>query len=143
MQSPKYPGRLARTAHQDTESAFEAVHGPDPEGDPADSDDTFDTYRVVCPDCAQSIALLADEDVLPEHALCPSAWDPFGLQVCAGTGRPSVDALAADADGEEEPEAALLLTLPQGLDWRTQPFSHVGGPGSRPIQVPQIRRPAA
>lgn len=142
MQSPKYPGRLARTARQNTELAVAGVPDANTEGDPADADDVFDTYRVVCPDCAQSIALLVDEDVLPEHALCPSPWDPFGLQVCAGTGRPCADALSADADGEEEPEAALLLTLPQGLDWRTQPFSHVGGPGSRPIQVRTRHRAA-
>ena len=43
-------------------------------------------YRVICPDCAQPIALLADEDILPEHALCASPWNPFGLTVCAGTG---------------------------------------------------------
>lgn len=141
MQSPKYAGHLARTRQlPDVEPAPENTDG---EFDRFDFDDTFDTYRVVCPDCAQSIALLADEDLLPEHALCPSPWDPFGLQVCAGTGRPSTDALCADTDGAQEQEAALVLTLPQGLDWRTQPFSHVGGPGSRPFQVPRQRRSAA
>jgi hypothetical protein len=142
MQSPKRPGRVARSRQQPViEPAPEGVEDSDAE---FDSDDTFDTYRVICPDCAQSIALLADEDVLPEHALCPSPWDPFGLQVCAGTGRASADARPADGSGEDGgQEAALLLTLPQSLDWRTQPFSHVGGPGSRPIPVPQMRRPAA
>ncbi|MEU1351440.1 hypothetical protein ACFYPA_35680 [Streptomyces sp. NPDC005775] len=110
-----------------------------------DAYDTFEMYRVVCPDCAQPIALLADEDVLPEHALCPTPWNPFVLTVCAGTGRTASKALPADesADAQEQ-ETALLLTLPQGLDWRMQPFSHAGGAGSRPLRVPhQMRRDAA
>lgn len=37
----------------------------------------------------------------------------------------------------------MLLTLPQTLDWRTQPFSHVGGPGSRPIGLQRVRGQAA
>ncbi|GHH48205.1 hypothetical protein [Streptomyces candidus] len=105
-----------------------------------DSYDTFEMYRVVCPDCAQPIALLADEDVLPEHAKCPTPWNPFGLTACAGTGRPAADAKPADESlAVQEQDTALLLTLPQGLDWRTQPFSHVGGPGSRPLKVPRQR----
>ncbi|MCX4821684.1 hypothetical protein OG883_17685 [Streptomyces sp. NBC_01142] len=113
--------------------------------DPADTDeldayDTFEMYRVICPDCEQPIALLADEDVLPEHALCPTPWNPFGLTVCAGTGRAAGDASPADETLEvQEQDTALLLTLPQGLDWRTQPFSHVGGPGSRPFKVTRMR----
>lgn len=111
----------------------------------ADTYDTFEMYRVLCPDCAQPIALLADEDVLPEHALCPSPWNPFVLTVCAGTGRSAAGARPADETaGSQEQETALLLTLPQGLDWRMQPFSHAGGAGSRPIRVPaQPRREAA
>ncbi|MEU4134054.1 hypothetical protein [Streptomyces wuyuanensis] len=113
------------------------------EDDETDSYDTFEMYRVVCPDCAQPIALLADEYVLPEHALCPTPWNPFVLAVCAGTGRAAADARPADDTREvQEQDTALLLTLPQGLDWRTQPFSHVGGPGSRPIKVPPMRRAA-
>ncbi|GAA1361965.1 hypothetical protein [Streptomyces beijiangensis] len=109
-----------------------------------DAYDTFEMFRVICPDCAQPIALLADEDVLPEHALCASPWNPFGLTACAGTGRPAADAKPADETLEvQEQVTALLLTLPQGLDWRTQPFSHVGGPGSQPIRVPQMRSEAA
>ncbi|MER6104888.1 hypothetical protein ABT115_21825 [Streptomyces sp. NPDC001832] len=106
--------------------------------------DMFEMYRVICPDCAQPIALLADEDVLPEHALCPSPWNPFVLTVCAGTGRAASQARPADESLDlQEQETALLLTLPQGLDWRTQPFSHAGGPGSRPLRLPQMRRDAA
>ncbi|WP_405935817.1 hypothetical protein OG338_02905 [Streptomyces sp. NBC_00726] len=108
-----------------------------------DAYDTFEMYRVVCPDCAQPIALLADEDVLPEHALCPSPWNPFVLTVCPGTGRVAGDR-PTEADGAQEQETALLLTLPQGLDWRTQPFSHAGGAASRPIRVDHpLRRAAA
>ncbi|MGV9454244.1 hypothetical protein [Streptomyces sp. NPDC003635] len=147
MQSLKRPGRTAAKRPQ-------LVVEPEPEGvEPDGSDfadeefdayDTFEMYRVVCPDCAQPIALLADEEVLPEHALCASPWNPFGLTVCAGTGRRASDARPADESAEpQEQDTALLLTLPQGLDWRTQPFSHVGGPGSRPMRVPTMRRQAA
>lgn len=114
--------------------------GPEPvelvETDEFDSYDTFEMYRVVCPDCEQPIALLADEDVLPEHALCPSPWNPFVLSVCAGTGTAAAQARPADDTFDaQEQDTALLLTLPQGLDWRTQPFSHVGGPASRPVKI--------
>ncbi|MFF6777956.1 hypothetical protein ACFY8W_31010 [Streptomyces sp. NPDC012637] len=111
--------------------------------DELDAYDTFEMYRVICPDCEQPIALLADEDVLPEHALCPTPWNPFVLTVCTGTGRPAAAAGPADDTLEaQEQDTALLLTLPQGLDWRMQPFSHVGGPGSRPIKPAQLRRAA-
>lgn len=117
----------------------------DPDEDAAlDSYDTFEMFRVICPDCARPIALLADEDVLPEHALCPSPWNPFVLTVCAGTGRAAAEAPPADESLDaQEQETALLLTLPQGLDWRMQPFSHAGGAGSRPLRIPRMRRHAA
>ncbi|MFI1732509.1 hypothetical protein ACH40E_25555 [Streptomyces acidicola] len=138
MQSLK---RLGRTAPKRRQPVVE----PEPEGvetdDELDAYDTLEMYRVICPDCAQPIALLADEEVLPEHALCASPWNPFGLTVCAGTGRTAAEARSADESEEpQEQDTALLLTLPQGLDWRTQPFSHVGGPGSRPMRMPAIRR---
>ncbi|MFI9346100.1 hypothetical protein ACIG0D_33270 [Streptomyces sp. NPDC052773] len=146
MQSLKRPGRTAPKRRQ-------PVVEPEPEGvepdafddvDELDAYDTFEMFRVICPDCAQPIALLADEEVLPEHALCASPWNPFGLTVCPGTGRRASDARPADESFEpQEQDTALLLTLPQGLDWRTQPFSHVGGPGSRPMRVPTTRRHAA
>ncbi|MEU3618726.1 hypothetical protein ABZ725_41355 [Streptomyces sp. NPDC006872] len=151
MQSLKRPGRTAP-------KRLQSVVEPEPEGvEPFDADgfdgddadhfdayDTFEMYRVICPDCAQPIALLADEEVLPEHALCASPWNPFGLTVCAGTGRGASEARPADESVEpQEQDTALLLTLPQGLDWRTQPFSHVGGPASRPMRVPAMRRAAA
>ena len=141
MQNPKRPGRTLPKRQQ-------PVVEPEPEGvesdDEFDAYDTFEMYRVICPDCAQPIALLADEEVLPEHALCDSPWNPFGLTVCSGTGRAAAEARPADESAEpQEQDTALLLTLPQGLDWRKQPFSHVGGPGSRPVRMPALRRQAA
>ncbi|MCY0929819.1 hypothetical protein OTB20_27235 [Streptomyces sp. H27-H1] len=117
------------------------------EGDYADDDDYlaygegFEIHHAICPDCGQAIALVADEEYLPQHALCLTPWNPFGLTVCAGTGRPASDALptlgfGADESGTPELEPVVHLALPQGLDWRTQPFSHVGGPASRPVSTP-------
>lgn len=134
MQNPKRPGRTVP-------ARLHAVVDLEPEGvepdDEFDVYDTFEMHRVVCPDCAQPIALLSDEDRLPEHALVVSPWNPFGLTVCSGTGRSADDARPADESVEPQAQdTALLLTLPQNLDWRTQPFSHVGGPGSRPMPMP-------
>lgn len=148
MQSLKRPGRTVPKRPQlVVEPAPEGVEPDDLndiDGEELDAYDTFEMYRVICPDCAQPIALLADEEVLPEHALCASPWNPFGLTVCAGTGRRASEARSADESADlQEQDTALLLTLPQGLDWRTQPFSHVGGPGSRPMRVPTMRRQAA
>ncbi|WP_416958932.1 hypothetical protein [Streptomyces sp. Agncl-13] len=144
MQSLKRPGRTAPKRPQlVVDSEPEGVESDDFDADELDAYDTFEMYRVICPDCVQPIALLADEAVLPEHALCASPWNPFGLTVCAGTGRKAADARSADESAEpQEQDTALLLTLPQGLDWRTQPFSHVGGPSSRPMRVPDMRRAA-
>lgn len=144
MQSVHRPGRTTAKRQQ-------PVVEPEPEGvepdaldEELDAYDTFEMYRVICPDCAQPIALLADEEILPEHALVVSPWNPFGLTVCAGTGRGAADAHPADESVEpQEQDTALLLTLPQGLNWRTQPFSHVGGPGSRPLRVSAMRHQAA
>ncbi|MDC0769722.1 hypothetical protein [Streptomyces sp. HD] len=145
MQSLKRPGRTAPKRLQPVvEPTPEGVESDDFDDDEFDAYDTFEMYRVICPDCAQPIALLAGEEVLPEHALCASPWNPFGLTVCAGTGRRASAARSAgDSAKPHEQDTALLLTLPQELDWRTQPFSHVGGPGSRPMRVPEMRRQAA
>ncbi|MEU9342381.1 hypothetical protein AB0D74_14355 [Streptomyces sp. NPDC048278] len=141
MQSLKRPGRpVSKRPQLVVEPEPEGVEPDLYEAEEPDAYDTFEMFRVICPDCAQSIALLADEEFLPEHALCASPWNPFGLTVCAGTGRAADDAPSADESSEpQEQDTALLLTLPQGLDWRTQPFSHVGGPASRPMRVPVIR----
>ncbi|MFF3986855.1 hypothetical protein ACFY0B_19910 [Streptomyces sp. NPDC001797] len=141
MQSLKRPGRpVSKRPQLVVEPEPEGVEPDVYEAEELDAYDTFEMFRVICPDCAQSIALLADEEFLPEHALCASPWNPFGLTVCAGTGRAADDVPSADESAEpQEQETALLLTLPQGLDWRTQPFSHVGGPGSRPMRGPALR----
>ncbi|MFD9793828.1 hypothetical protein ACFWXK_23115 [Streptomyces sp. NPDC059070] len=142
MQNIKRGGRVS-IERTDPEPVDPAVEEDLDDELAADAYDTFEMYRVICPDCARPIALLAEETVLPEHALCPSPWNPFVLTVCAGTGRPAAQSRPADSGRDvQEQGTALLLTLPQGLDWRTQPFSHVGGPGSRPMRVPQMRRAA-
>ncbi|HEX5567020.1 MAG TPA: hypothetical protein VFY14_08885 [Streptomyces sp.] len=123
-------------------SSLHAGHlDPEPHEESAEAYETYEIFRVVCPDCAQPIALLADEETLPEHALCPTPWNPFGLTVCQGSGRAVDDAEPEGAFREtQEQDAATLLTLPEGLDWRMQPFSHAGGPGTRPMRVPHRRR---
>ncbi|MFJ9816995.1 hypothetical protein ACIRU3_17285 [Streptomyces sp. NPDC101151] len=145
MQSLKRPGRSASKRQQPVvEPEPEGVEPDAFEAEELDAYDTLEMYRVICPDCAQPISLLADEEILPEHALCASPWNPFGLTVCAGTGRTAAEACPADESVvPQEQDTALLLTLPQGLNWRTQPFSHVGGPASRPMRVPSMRRQAA
>ncbi|MCX5197973.1 hypothetical protein OOK31_29470 [Streptomyces sp. NBC_00249] len=118
------------------------------DGEYLDQADGFEIHHAICPDCGQPIALVADEEHLPQHALCLSPWNPFGLTVCAGTGRPVSDALPTVGVLQPEQQLDVVhLTLPQGLDWRTQPFSHVGGPGSRPLAsesatLPQMRQHA-
>ncbi|ARP69219.1 hypothetical protein LK07_04960 [Streptomyces pluripotens] len=142
MQSAHRPGR-STSKRQQPVAELEGVELDVFDEEP-NSYDTFEMYRVICPDCAQPIALLADEENLPEHALCASPWNPFGLTVCAGTGRSAVDASPADESfAPQEQHTGLLLTLPQGLNWRTQPFSHAGGPGSRPMRLPAMRHQAA
>ncbi|WP_016909277.1 hypothetical protein [Streptomyces xiaopingdaonensis] len=95
--------------------------------DSADESGTYEIYRVECPDCRQPIALLAQEETLPPHGLCATPWDPFGLTSCEGAGRSAADARPlGDDGGPHEGGAAELLALPEGLDWRMQPFSHAG-----------------
>jgi hypothetical protein len=145
MRSPKRTSRSNRI-HAVPLSTDLEPEGFDAAAQESDKDlyETHEMFRVICPDCARPIALLPDEDVLPEHALCPTPWNPFGLTVCPGTGRGVTETTPADASLEpQEQDTALLLTLPKGLDWRTQPFSHVGGAGSRPIRIPRAGRQAA
>jgi hypothetical protein len=97
-------------------------------------EDSYGIFRVYCPHCTRPIALLAREEVLPEHALCSSPWNPFGLTVCAGSGRSVADAVPLEADEGAEQDVTVLLTLPAGLDWRKQPFSHAALAISRPIR---------
>ncbi|WP_240979718.1 hypothetical protein [Streptomyces sp. HNM0574] len=121
------PARTAETAEQaDGAREIDDIDDSTDGLDPLDGD-TYDIVRVACPDCRRPIGLLADEDELPVHALCASPWDPFGLTVCQGTGTPASEALPYD-DGPDpqDQDVAVLLTLPEGLDWRMQPFSHAG-----------------
>lgn len=97
-------------------------------------EDLLDIVRVACPECGQPIALLVDEEELPQHALCPTRFDPFGLTVCGGSGRSAHDAVPAGEASWADEDAAVLLTLPEGLNWRTQPFSHARRP--RPLRAP-------
>jgi hypothetical protein len=128
MQSLKRPGRTAPKRQQSVlEPEPEGVESDALDGDEFDAYDTFEMFRVICPDCAQPIALLADEEVLPEHALCASPWNPFGLTVCSGTGRTAADARPADetaeppgaghraaADASAGPRLAYAAVLPRG-----------------------------
>jgi hypothetical protein len=112
------------------------------DGDDAFDEDFGDVVTLTCPDCGRPIAVFTDEDSLPEHALCPTPWNPFGLTVCHGSGRAVTEArplAGVEQLHDRDEELGTLLTLPAGIDWRTQPFSHVGGPGSRPIRVPEQR----
>jgi hypothetical protein len=113
--------------------------GVDPGLDPGDGE-TWDIVRLRCPECDRPIALLGDEERFPKHALLPMAWAPFSPAVCAGSGRPvdEADELEDEPDFDAEPSLEALLTLPPELDWRRQPFSHVGGPGSRPLGAPAV-----
>lgn len=97
--------------------------------------ETYEIFRVSCPDCGQPIALLAEEEMLPEHALCASPCNPFGLTVCQGSRRPAAEAAPLDGDGGlHAHDVTALLTLPAGLDWRMQPFSHAGPAGVLALQ---------
>ncbi|MFC1411456.1 hypothetical protein ACEZCY_19555 [Streptacidiphilus sp. N1-12] len=118
---------------------------PMPGTDPGDGE-TWDIQRLRCPDCDRPIALVGDEYLFPQHAVLPTAWHPFSPAVCPGSGRPVDDAedLEDEPDFDPEPSLEALLALPPELDWRRQPFSHVGGPGSKPVRprIPSQRIPA-
>ncbi|MFI6447651.1 hypothetical protein [Kitasatospora sp. NPDC050543] len=119
---------------------FAVAYGPTPGADPGEAD-TWEIIRVHCPACDRPIALVGDEERLPQHAVLPTAWHPFSPALCAGSGAPTDDLpevdLAADsvAPGLED-----LLALPAALDWRTQPFSHAFG--HSPVHTPAARVPA-
>jgi hypothetical protein len=119
--------RTEKQARTSGEAAVAVEEEAAPAGG-AYGDGTYDIFRVSCPDCGQPIALFAQEDRLPEHALCVSPWNPFGLTVCQGSGRAASETTALDGDADQEHGLTALLTLPEGLDWRMQPFSHAGGP---------------
>ncbi|SFC90012.1 hypothetical protein [Streptomyces aidingensis] len=116
------------------------VHGL-PAGSAEEDETPADAVRVKCADCGQSIAVAEPGGPLPRHATCPARWNPFGLTVCAGSGR-SVSAEEFEAGARQpaprhEPAARAL---PESLDWRLQPFSHAVVVPRRPaVEVPVER----
>ncbi|WP_199815144.1 MULTISPECIES: hypothetical protein [Streptomyces] len=87
--------------------------------------ETWEIFRVNCPECRRPIALVADEERLPQHALLPTAWNPFAPAVCPGSGTPTDDLAEVEEPEDAEPTGfGALFKLPSELDWRTQPFSH-------------------
>ncbi|MER7752338.1 hypothetical protein [Kitasatospora sp. NPDC097643] len=99
-------------------------HGHGPGTDPGEAD-TWEIFRVHCPECRRPIALVADEERLPMHALLPTAWNPFAPAICSGSGAPTDDLAEVEAQQDARPTGFdALFKLPAELDWRTQPFSH-------------------
>ncbi|WP_129838287.1 hypothetical protein [Streptomyces sp. RFCAC02] len=116
---------------------------------PEEEDDLYEDFdgdddlpRVLCPGCARAVALDPEDGVVPQHAVCPSPWDPFGLTVCPGSGH------AADAEGLARVpvpplvEPVTLAALPDSLHWRLQPFSHATGPDAAEPRVETLRTAA-
>ncbi|MFJ6379568.1 hypothetical protein ACIQI7_06085 [Kitasatospora sp. NPDC092039] len=107
-----------------------------PGTDPGEAEN-WDVFRVNCPECRRPIALVADEERLPQHALLPTAWNPFAPAVCPGSGAPTDDLAEVEAPEDAEPAGfAALFKLPSGLDWRTQPFSHAVA--HRPVRLAAV-----
>ncbi|MDH6710026.1 hypothetical protein P3T27_006775 [Kitasatospora sp. MAA19] len=99
-------------------------HGHGPGIDPGEAE-TWDIFRVHCPECRRPIALVADEERLPQHALLPTAWNPFAPALCPGSGTPTDDLDEVESPADARPAGLdALFRLPTELDWRTQPFSH-------------------
>lgn len=138
VRNSRSDGPQSAALEEEHERVDTLVAVPDDDEDAFD-EELYDIVRVHCPDCARPIAVFADEDTLPEHALCPTPWNPFGLTVCAGSGRALRDATPVGDDPDVDQPLGALLTLPAGLDWRTQPFSHVHSPVSRQLRVPRQR----
>jgi hypothetical protein len=121
-------------ADDDTDEAGEPAGGS--AGRVPDDSAYDDARRVRCPECARPTAVLAGSEVLPVHARCDRPWDPFGLTVCSGSGRPAAE---APPELPVAVEAEWAVTdLPAGLDWRTQPFSHAFDAAARPVPAPLV-----
>ncbi|MFE1319558.1 hypothetical protein [Kitasatospora phosalacinea] len=114
------PSTDQRSDVEDEPGASEAPFGADP-----GAADTWEIVRVHCPACDRPIALIGDEERLPQHAVLTSAWNPFQPAICRGTGAPTADLPECE---EQLDQGGLdnLVVLPTALDWRTQPFSHAG-----------------
>ncbi|MBP0448863.1 hypothetical protein J5Y04_04810 [Kitasatospora sp. RG8] len=132
---PRSPG--ADDTHDMTDRDGLAVpNGLAPGVDPGEAD-TWEIFRVHCPECRRPIALVGDEERLPQHAVLPTAWHPFSPALCPGSGAPTDD--LAEVEPSEDAEAdglEALLALPTELDWRTQPFSHAVA--HRPVRVTAV-----
>ncbi|WP_051969329.1 hypothetical protein [Kitasatospora azatica] len=126
------------TSHDEPEGedlAPGSAHAPG--SDPGEAE-TWEIIRVHCPECHRAIALVGDEEQLPQHAVLRTAWHPFSPALCPGSGLPTDDLEEVESEPGTRPADTLeaLLSLPAELDWRTQPFSHVADPAS----VPLVRR---
>ncbi|MGW3072081.1 MULTISPECIES: hypothetical protein [unclassified Kitasatospora] len=107
-----------------------------PGTDPGEAEN-WDIFRVDCPECRRPIALVADEERLPQHALLPTAWNPFSPAICPGSGTPTDDLAEVEVPEDAEPARFdALFKLPSGLDWRTQPFSHAVA--HRPVRLAAV-----
>ncbi|MGW3296372.1 hypothetical protein ACWC9S_20625 [Streptomyces xiamenensis] len=118
---------------------------PDGSADLADPAEPADIWavRVSCPDCGHPVALAERAQTLPEHAWCPTTWQPFGLTVCTGSGR----RVAGDGAVVFLPVEPLIgdpapAGLPEGLDWRLQPFSHAADTAARAGRTTGLRQAA-
>ncbi|GAA4875941.1 hypothetical protein [Kitasatospora terrestris] len=107
--------------------------------DPGDAD-TWEIVRVHCPACDRPIALLSDEERLPQHAVLPSAWHPFSPALCQGSGAPTDDLPECEEHQGRGTGLEALLTAPGALDWRTQPFSHAAVHRAVRAHVPAQRK---
>ncbi|MDH6114462.1 hypothetical protein P3T36_000862 [Kitasatospora sp. MAP12-15] len=110
---------------------FDFAPGVDP-GEP----ESWEIFRVHCPECDQPIALVGEEERLPQHAVLRTAWHPFSPALCPGSGLPADDLEESGPEPDTDGALAGLFARPADLDWRTQPFSHAGGPGSTPGTTP-------
>ncbi|MFD8599378.1 hypothetical protein ACFV1L_30685 [Kitasatospora sp. NPDC059646] len=114
------PSTDQRPDVEDEPGAPEPSLGTDP-----GAADSWEIVRVHCPACDRPIALIGDEERLPQHAVLPSAWNPFQSAICRGTGAPTAD-LPECVEQPAQDGFDNLVALPTALDWRTQPFSHAG-----------------
>jgi hypothetical protein len=80
--------------------------------------------RRACPLCGVVLVVEADTAAVPDHAVCPSPQDPFGIRSCPGSGTTSTLAASPTADTRLPTPKPPVTVLPIGLDWRAQPFSH-------------------
>lgn len=63
---------------------------------------------------------------IPVHALDPAPAAPFTVVTCPGSGRGADPRTGDVPETKPDPAPAPATTLPPGLHWRSQPFSHRG-----------------